>query len=251
MTQYDQINTDRLKTTCHVCSLRELCLPNGLNTALINKIDEIVDHSNLIHAGEFMFATGDQFKGLYILRAGSVKLLTYTDNIKEDIKGFYLAGDIIGIDGIERQIHRYSAIALETSSYCILPFPGTVELCQKIPELSNQLLKIISREMTDDNSLILKLGKNNSEEKIATFLISLSNRYKRLGYSPYEFKLPMTRHEISNYLNLTNETICRVFTRFQRCNLLDTTNRKIRILDYMRLMEIAMNRERTENRKIS
>lgn len=251
MTQDHQINVEKLRTTCQSCSLRELCLPHGLNAAVINKLDEIVDHFNLIHAGELMFTTGDQFKGLYVLRAGSVKLLTHTEECKEDIIGFYLAGDFIGIDGIEHQKHRCSAIALETSSYCILPFPGIGNLCRKIPELNNRLLEIISREMINDNSLILKLSKNNSEEKIAIFLITLSNRYKRLGYSPYEFKIPMTRHDISNYLNLTNETICRVLTKFQRYNLLDTTNRKIKILDHIRLMDIAMNRGKNEDRKIS
>lgn len=251
MTRYNQIKFDKPGTTCRACSLRELCLPHGLNAAVIDKFDSMVDHSNLIHAGELMFATGDQFKGLYILRAGSVKLLTNSEECKEDIIGFYLAGDFIGIDGIGHQKHRCSAIALETSSYCILPFSDIGNLCQKIPELNNRLFEIISREMTNDNSLILKLSKNNSEEKIAIFLISISNRYKRLGYSPYEFKLPMTRHDISNYLNLTNETICRIFTKFQRCNLLDTTNRKIKILDPIRLMNIAISRERDEDRKIS
>ena len=247
----DQHNTiDKLKTTCLSCSLREFCLPYGLDTAVINKLDQIVNHSNLIHAGDLMFAAGDQFRGLYILRAGSVKLLTYY-NDKQDIIGFYLPGDITGIDGFEHHRHRCSAVALETSSYCVLPFPEIGELCQKIPELNYRLLKVISREMTSDNSLILKLSKNNAEEKIAIFLVTLSGRYKRLGYSPYEFKLPMARHEISNYLNLTNETICRVFTKFQRSGLLDTTNRKISILDHTRLMDIAMNRDRDEDRKIS
>ena len=251
MNRNNQISIDKARTSCYLCSLRELCLPCGLDDTDISKLDNIVDHSNLIHAGEPVFATGDPFRGLYIIRAGAIKLLTYCNDNKEDIIGFYLAGDIIGIDGFEYHKHRCSAIALETSSYCILPFPSIVQLCQKIPELNNQLLKIISREMTNDNSLILKLSKNNSEEKIAIFLITLSNRYKRLGYSPYEFKLPMTRHEISNYLNLTNETICRVFTKFQRSGLLDTTSRKVKILDQIRLLDIAMNRDRYEDRKIS
>lgn len=251
MTLHHHNNIDKLRTTCQSCSLLELCLPHGLDAEVINKIDKLVDHFNLIHAGELMFATGDQFKGLYVLRAGSVKVLTHTEECKEDITGFYLAGDFLGIDGIEHQKHMYSAMALETSSYCVLPFPEIGNLCQKIPDLNNRLLEIICRELTNDNSLILKLSKNNSEEKIAIFLITLSNRYKRLGYSPNEFKLPMTRHDISNYLNLTNETICRVFTKFQRYGLLDTTNRKIKILDHMRLMDIAMNRGKDEDRKIS
>lgn len=251
MNRNNKISIDKPGTSCFSCSLHELCLPHGLNDTVISKIDNIVDHSNLIHAGELVFTTGDQFRGLYILRAGSVKLLTHCNENKEDIIGFYLAGDIIGIDGLENDKHRCSAIALETSSYCILPFPAIVHLCQEIPELNNQLLKIISREMINDNSLILKLSKKNSEEKIAIFLITLSNRYKRLGYSSCEFKLPMTRHEISNYLNLTNETICRVFTKFQRSGLLDTTNRKIKITNKNRLMDIAMNRDRDEHRKIS
>ena len=251
MAQYYHNNVDKLRTTCQSCSLHDLCLPNGLDAAVINNVDKLVDHFNLIHAGELMFTTGDQFKGLYVLRAGSVKLLTHIEECKEDITGFYLAGDFLGIDGIENQKHMCTAMALETSSYCILPFPEIGILGQKIPELNNRLIEIICRELTNDNSLILKLSKNNSEEKIAIFLITLSNRYKRLGYSPYEFKLPMTRHDISNYLNLTNETICRVFTKFQRSHLLDTTNRKIRILDHIRLMDIAMCRGRDEARKIS
>jgi CRP/FNR family transcriptional regulator, anaerobic regulatory protein len=251
MTHYSQIHTDKLKTGCHTCSLRELCLPHGIDTAVINKINALVDHSHVIHAGDLIFTSGDIFKGLYTLRAGSVKLVTYSNESKENIIGFYLAGNIIGIDGIECQKHKCSAIALETSSYCILPFPDIGKLCQKVPELNYQLLKIISREMTNDNSLILKLGKNNSEEKIAIFLITLSERYKRLGYSPYEFKLPMTRHDISNYLNLTNETICRVLVKFQRYNLLKMNNRKIKILDQARLTDIAMNHARYEDRKIS
>ncbi len=216
-----------LKAACGNCSLYELCLPVGLDPADIDELDRIVDHRRPVARGMSVFRVGDIFHALYAIRTGSVKTYTITIDGGEQITGFHLPGDIIGLDAISASHHPCGAETLETTSLCELPFPRLEDLTTVIPGLGRQLLRIMSREIHSDGELLTLLGKRSAEERLAALLLSLSSRLHRRGLSAREFNLSMSRNDIGNYLGLAVETVSRLFTRFQQQGLISVRNKYI------------------------
>ncbi len=236
---FGELDLRKIKVSCSNCSLSELCLPRGLGQEALDKLENIVQRSSPLQKGEVLFRAGDKFRGLYAVRAGVIKVFATTDDGEEQIIGFFLPGEMLGLDAVENQVHACSAIALETSSYCGIPFSDLSEICNEIPELQNQLFRIMSRELSSENQMLLTLGKKNSEEKVATFLLTIATRYHQLGYSAKEFKLVMSRQEIGNYLGITFETVSRVFGRLQRNGIIQVNRKVIKIMDMTVLRNIV------------
>ena len=210
------VDIRKFKASCENCNLTELCLPHGLNRNELSELEKLVRQNRPLHKGDYLFRCGDPLSSLYAVRSGSIKLFTNSDNGEEQIIGFYLPGEIVGLDGFENSRHSCCAVALETSSLCTFPHSQLMDVCKSIPALQEQMLRIMGREISHENRLLLTLGKKSAEERIATFLSSLSTRFHQLGFSADEFKLSMSRQEIGNYLGLTIETVSRIFSRFQK-----------------------------------
>lgn len=236
---FKELDLQKIKVSCARCSLSELCLPRGMGQGALEKLESIVKRSSPLQKGDVLFRAGDEFRGIYAVRSGLVKVFATDDDGEEQIIGFFLPGEMLGLDAIESQIHACSAVALETSSYCTVPFSELSEICKQIPELQNQLLRIMSRELSSENKMLLTLGKKNSEEKVATFLLTISTRYHQLGYSANEFKLMMSRQEIGNYLGITFETVSRVLGRLQRNGIIKVNRKAIKIIDMVALKNIV------------
>jgi len=225
------VDLQKFKISCQNCNLAELCLPRGLNKDEMDKLDKVVRQFRPLHKGDHLFRNGDPLSSLYTVRSGSVKLFTHSDDGNEQIIGFYLPGEIVGLDGIENDTHSCSAVALETSSLCTFPYTQLTDVCKKVPALQDQMFRLMGREISCENKLLLSISKKSAEERIATFLSSLSLRFKQLGFSADEFKLSMSRQEIGNYLGLTIETVSRIFSRFQKKNYIVIDKKYIQILD--------------------
>ncbi len=229
----------RLKVSCKKCSLAELCLPHGLSRADLEKLDQVVRHPKPLDRGDHLFRSGDTLSSLYAVRSGSAKLVIGNRKGEEQILGFYLPGEVVGFDAINTGLHTCSAITLETSSICALPYSQLSEISRVVPTLQEQVLRLIGREMSIENELLLTINKKSADERIATFLLSLSNRFNRLGYAAQEFRLSMSRQEIGNYLGLTIETVSRSFTRLQKLRLIATQRRLVKLLDINALHEMS------------
>lgn len=229
----------KMKASCALCNLQELCLPRGLEADELEVLEKLVKRSRPLHRSDYIFRAGDSFKSLYAVRSGTVKVYTTTDLGEEQIMGFYFPGEIIGFDAIESDKHVCTAVALETSSYCAFTFEKLEEVSGEIPEVRRQIYRLMSRELSSDNQLLLTLSNKAAEEKIATFLLSLSGRFQRLGYSANEFKLAMSRQEIGNYLGMTIETVSRIFSKLQRKDIISTNHKIIHIIDYPALENIC------------
>lgn len=227
------------KISCQQCSISQLCLPVSLAEAEVEHLDSIIKRNRPLHRGEHLFRAGENFLSLYAIRAGSLKTYTVSPDGEEQITGFHLAGEVIGLDAVYRQSHPSFAMALETTMVCELPFEQLEELSGSIPGLRQQLLKVMSREILEDQELLLLLNKKNAEERLAAFLINLSTRYARRGRSAQRFLLPMTRGDIGNYLGLTIETVSRLFTRYQKANLIQANGKEVEILDLKTMSEMA------------
>ena len=229
----------KIKVACSNCNLSELCLPRGLEPEELNMLESVVRQSKPLHRGDYIFRTGDPFRSLFAVHSGTIKLYTTTDSGDDQIMGFYFPGEILGFDAIENNQHACSAVALETSTYCAFSFNRLEDICNRIPGLQRQIFRLMSRELSSDNELLLTLSNKNAEGKIATFLVSLSHRFKRLGYSSSVFKLAMSRQDIGNYLGLTIETVSRIFSRLQRDNIIATARKNVEIKDHARLKNIC------------
>jgi len=224
------IDFSKIKATCSNCNLQELCLPRGLKREDLDKLELVVKGSRPSEKGQHIFRAEEAFESFYAVRSGSVKVYMINESGEEQIIGFYFPGEIIGFDAIEHHKHTCSAVTLETTTYCSMPYEKINDICMQIPDLQNQMFRLLSREISNENQLLLTINKRSAEERVATFLISLSSRFKKLGYSAREYNLPMSRQEIGNYLGLTIETVSRLFTKFQKNDLIKI-NRKAIILE--------------------
>ena len=234
-----KVDFQSLKASCQNCSLVELCLPRGLANEDLTTLDDVIKKRRLLHKGDILFSQGEKSGCIYAVRSGSVKTYTTAKDGEEQVLGFHLPGELLGLDGLDNKIHSCSGVALDTTTICELPIDDLNVLCVKIPGLQQQLLNLISNEIAKDHTMLLLLARRNAEQKLATFFINLSGRFKARGYSGEEFDLTMSRHDIGNYLGLVDETVSRLFTKFRERKIIDADRRKIKLLDHSQLCSIA------------
>ena len=228
-----------LSASCKTCSLAELCLPRGLQAEELQRLDDVIKARRVVHSGDLLFKEGGENRSIYAVRSGSVKTFAITESGEEQVLGFHLPGEIVGLAGLDESIHNCSSKALETSSICEMPLDDLEDICLQIPSLQKQLLKLISREISQDHKMLLLLAKKNSDQRVATFLLSLSGRFKLRGLSSDSFILSMSRQDIANYLGLAVETVSRILTKFGEDRIVDVTRRSIQIVDHDKLLEVA------------
>ncbi len=231
-----------LKTHCSTCSMRELCLPVGLNPDEVKQVDALVGNRVKLKKGDSLYRAGDTFSALYAVRLGSLKTTVLAEDGREQVSGYHMLGDIIGLDGIGSERHGCQALALEDTEVCVLPFERLEDLARDLPSLQHNLYQFLSREISRDHNIMLLLGSMRAEERLAVFLLNLSDRYRRRGYSSTEFVLRMTREEIGSYLGLKLETVSRLFSRFQEEGLIQVQGRAVKLLDITALKQLVGQR---------
>lgn len=220
-------------------SISQLCIPFTLNEHELDQLDNIIERKKPIQKGQTLFKAGDELKSLYAIRSGTIKSYTITEQGDEQITGFHLAGDLVGFDAIGTGLHPSFAQALETSMVCEIPFETLDDLSGKMPNLRQQMMRLMSGEIKGDQDMILLLSKKNAEERLAAFIYNLSRRFAQRGFSPREFRLTMTRGDIGNYLGLTVETISRLLGRFQKSGMLAVKGKYITIENSDLLAQLA------------
>lgn len=226
-------------TRCSTCMLSEICLPLGMARNDVNKLDELIKERIRIPKGSVLFNLGDKAEAVYGIRSGSLKTQLEDASGQVQITGFLLPGEILGMDGLLDNIQVSHAIALEDSEVCVIRIDELDTLSQHIPVLQQQLRRLMSKEINRSHQLVMSLGGLRSEQRLAAFLINLSQRLATLGYSSSEFVLRMSREEIGNYLGLTLETVSRLFSRFAREGVLHIQQRQVQIIDMQTLRTLA------------
>jgi len=221
----------RVPTRCSSCNLRELCLPCGLTGLDVDRVEELVYTRKRMERGESLYRAGDEFSSLYAVRSGFFKTTQTLEDGRDQVTGFHMAGEIMGMDGIGPDTHSSNAVALEDSEVCVIPYSRLESLGRDMHGLQRQFHKVMSREIAQEHSVMLLLGTMRAEERLAAFLLNLSQRFTARGYSASEFNLRMTREEIGSYLGLKLETVSRAFSRFQEDGLISVQQKHIRILD--------------------
>ena len=227
-----------LKTACANCNVREICQPAGLTPEELDQLDALVDVRRNVRRGDTLYRAGEPFNALYAVRSGFFKSrITYEDG-RDQVIGFSMAGEILGMDGIGQDTHNCDAVALEDSEICSIPYGRLEELSREISSLQRHFHKIMSREIVRESGVMMLLGVMRAEERIAAFLLNLSQRLNARGYSPVEFHLRMTREEIGSYLGLKLETVSRAFSKFHKDDLIEIDQKFVRIKSIEGLKQI-------------
>ncbi len=233
------IKIHEAKVACSSCNMRELCLPIGLTTDELTHIDELISNRRKILRGTHLYQIGEVFRHLYAIRTGFFKTIISMEDGREQVTGFQMAGEILGLDGIVNDQHSCDAVALEDAEVCVIPFDRLEELSMNVTSLQRHIHKIMSREIVRDQGVMLLLGSMRADERLAAFLLNLTQRLQARGFSPQEMILRMTREEIGSYLGLKLETISRSFSKFAAEGVVDVKQRQVRILDAKALKLIA------------
>jgi CRP/FNR family transcriptional regulator len=232
-----------IKAGCAGCSMHQLCLPMGLNDDDMARLDQVVKRRRRVASGERLYQMDEPFKSLFAIRFGHFK--TYQVNAAggQQVTGFQMAGELLGMDAISSERHQCDAVALEDSEVCEIPFEALEGLFGQVPNLLRHFHRILSGEITREQNVMLLLGNMRAEQRFAVFLTNLAARYAARGLSATHFQLRMSREDIGNYLGLTIESISRLLARFRTLGLLAVTRREFTLLDAARLQALAAGTE--------
>ncbi len=233
------IHVPTLKVACSSCNLRELCLPVGLHGDELKRLDSMVGERRNLKRGAALYNSGDVFVSLYAVRTGFFKTRVNSEDGRDQVTGFQMAGELLGFDGIGSDRHTCDAIALEDSQVCVIPFSQLESLSREFGGLQRQLHKVMSREIVREHGVMLLLGSMRAEERLATFLLNLTQRLRARGFSSTTLILRMTREEIGSYLGLKLETVSRAFSKFQDDGVLEVKQRHLRVLDESALRQLV------------
>jgi CRP/FNR family transcriptional regulator, anaerobic regulatory protein len=234
-----EMHPHAVKVACSNCNLRELCMPLGLSSTELDRIDEVVASRRKVKRGAMLFRNGEKFTSLYAIRTGFFKTCIASEDGRDQVTGFQMAGEVVGLDGIVNDHHTCDAVALEDAEVCVMPFERIEELSREVVALQRHVHKIMSREIVRENGVMLLLGSMRADERLAAFLLNLVQRLHARGFSQSELVLRMTREEIGSYLGLKLETVSRTFSKFVEDGVVEVKQRNVRILNTNALKDIV------------
>lgn len=224
---------------CQNCSISQLCLPYTLDNSSLDRLDDIIERKRPYRKGEQLFQAGEPLKSLYAVRSGSFKSFTVSNDGDAQITAFHLPGDLIGFDSVHSKNYTSFAESLETSMVCEIPFSSLEQLSDQLPLLRRQVMRLMSSEISADKQMMSLLNNKSAEQRLATFLLDFSERFKSRGLSSREFRLSMTRAEIGNFLGLTVETVSRLLSKLHKEAAIKVEGKFIYLLDIERLQQIS------------
>ena len=239
--QGHHMNLHTIKVACSNCNMRELCMPVGVSTEDLERIDQLIGVRRKVKRNETLFSNGEKFSAMYAIRTGFFKTSVATEDGRDQVTGFQMAGEIMGLDGIVNDFHSCDAIALEDAEVCVMPFDKIEALSREVTSLQHHVHKIMSREIVREHGVMLLLGSMRAEERFAAFLLNLVQRLHARGFSQTELVLRMTREEIGSYLGLKLETVSRTFSKFAEEGLVEVKQRHVRILNTEALQNLVNN----------
>lgn len=233
------IDIASVRSICQQCGIYKLCMPMGLEKGDLDQLDDIIKRRRPIEKGEHLYRAGENFDAIYALRSGSFKTFVTHPNGEEQVMGFKLPGDLLGLSAINAEHYTTSARALETSSVCEIPFTQLEELCTRIPGLQHHIMGMMSKEIQEEHEKVALCTRIPAEGRLASILLTLSDRFLRRGYSPTEFNLSMSRSDIANMLGMAVETVSRLFTQFQENGLLEVNRKHVVLKDREALAKLV------------
>lgn len=243
------VDLAHLRRGCARCSLQQLCLPAGINVEELQRLEAIVRRRRPVERGERLFRAGDRLGAVYVARDGAFKTVSVHEDGDEQVVGFHLPGDLMGLDALGTGAHRCEAIALTTANVCEVPFEDLGGIAAQVPGLQHQLMRVIGQSVDRDQDHMDMLAKRQASERIALFLHGLGERYRHIGQSATQFKLPMSREDIARFLGLALETVSRGFTRLQEDDVIAVVGRRVEVVDLAELERLAHGGDSGDSRR--
>jgi len=231
-------NINEVKISCTNCNVRNLCMPSDAKPDLLKRLDELVYSRKRLKSAGVLYHSGGRFHALYAVKSGFIKTESLHDDGRVQITGFYMAGEVFGFDGIATDEHMCTAIALEDSEICIIPLDRVRHVGHEFEAIQHHFYKLMSREIVRDHTIMMLLGSMQGEERLAAFMLNLSQRFHIRGYSRFNLILRMKREEIGSYLGMKVETVSRIFTKFQEQGLLHVHQKNIQIINLQGLRNL-------------
>lgn len=235
--------------SCSNCGLHKICFPTGLEQADVNRLDSIVDRSPPLHKGDHLFRSGEFFTSLYAVKAGVIKLYSLNDQGDEQVLGFYLPGDVLGVDALSTKMHHYNAVSLDTSSVCAIPFDQLEDLSIQIPALNHQMFCLMSKNVNESRLHSEILSKRNADQRVAYFIWDLSERYLSRGYVHTDFRFSVLHRDVAVFLGLTPETVSRILAKLLKEGIVYWKRKEVKILDMNRLRILARDGVKADSGK--
>ena len=212
-----------------------------LNDKEINELDSVIRHSRRLKKGEYLFRAGEPFRSVYAVRTGFFKTIVNSQDGRDQVTGFFMSGELLGLDGICNNFYSCDAVALEDSEVCELPFMNLEHAGSLIPAVQTHFYKLMSREIVRNQEIMLMLGNMRAEERLAAFLMNLSQRLNNRGFAANDFILRMSREEMGSYLGLKLETVSRTLSKFQHEGLIKVEHKHIQLVQPWILHEIVLS----------
>jgi len=225
--------------SCDSCSLNTICLPNGLTEDELDQLEVLIDKTVKIKKKEPLYLSTEDSKGIYAIKSGAIKTSIANSEGLEQVLEFHLPGDMLGFDAFDNGIHTCNAVALEDTLLCRITTEAFDEICERIPSLRREMIHQVGKEIAHNQSLLLSLGQQQTDERLATFLLQMSRHFQSRGFSGKEFFIPMPRQDLSNYLGMAVETLSRIISRMSDNGIVEIDRRQVSIIDMDKLEELA------------
>ncbi|HVL34502.1 MAG TPA: helix-turn-helix domain-containing protein [Burkholderiales bacterium] len=210
----------------------------------LDALTELATARRRVANGARLFNDGDPSRALYGVTSGFFKTVVLEPGGGEQVTGFSIPGDLLGLEGLGSPRHRVSAVALERGEVLVIPLASIEARVRADARLQRLIHAALARDIAIKQHLLLALGAMRAEERLAAFLLDLSARYRRRGYPASELRLPMTRADIGHHLGMTLETVSRLLTRFERLGAIALGRRRLTLLDGPALVRLTRGAER-------
>lgn len=231
--------TNSAPVSCNNCSLSKFCLPRGLSSEEMTLLENSISKLKKVKKKEYLYTNSSKQAGLYAIKSGSIKTFISNASGEEQILGFHLPGDLVGFDAFYTNKHSCSAQALDDTFVCELNMENFNSLCETLPAMRHEMMHQVGKEIQHDHIAMLTLGQMQTEERLATFLLSISQRNTARQFSGTDFLLSMPRRDLANYLGMAVETLSRIFSRLQENKIIEVNRRSIKVLDLDMLRNLA------------
>ncbi len=225
--------------SCQNCGLQKVCFSTGLTQEDTDRLDSIVERKAPLKKNQHLFMTGDKFTALYVIRAGVIKLYSFSGNGEEIIHGFYLSGDVIGIDALQSDVHAFNAIAIDTVSVCNFPYAQLCDLSMQIKTLNHKIFSAMSKEVNECRLHSELLTKRNADQRVTKFIWHMVERHAGRGYASDEFRLGILHRDVALYLGLTPETVSRILAKLHADNVVTWKKKELIIHNVKMLQSLA------------
>ncbi|HSS66232.1 MAG TPA: helix-turn-helix domain-containing protein [Gammaproteobacteria bacterium] len=225
--------------SCETCRFQRDCLAKTDSKKQRQIKQSSAISGCVVRRGAHIFRMGDPFDCVYMVRSGAVKTYWLAADGDQQVTGFYLPGEVFGLCSVSSESYVNSAVALDTSGICTLPYDHLQRLCLSSEDNLARLMARLSSRIRESEEAFIVLGHKSADERMAWFLIDISRRQARLGLCPNEINLPMTRTDIGSYLMLAVETVSRVLTRLQAKGLIEVRRNRVVIKSPERLRSLA------------